>query len=450
MTLGEPVSSLFEKAGIPALDLLNDPELVAEQEFDLIWAHHWPVAGFCISELAVRYRYLVYSSLSAFEPLELVSVIEPFADVVVFNSESTKAALLPEIKDIGKTHVMPNSLSDEWFSTIEYSDVRALRKLGIISNHVPSEITDAADLLRNSEIEVTVIGMESKQMLVDKSLVESFDAVITIGHTVQKCLSSGVPVFCYDRFGGPGWISQKNIHSAEIHNFSGRCCNQKLSGASITNEIISGYEAAVSEAGANREFATEKYSLSTNLSSIIQRLDSTSTHDKPIKNSTLRKLTQIYLQEKYAIAIPSIANIGAESDSHSLLKLVYVPENESDRNGLLAYWGINPLSGKIFSIKSVITIAGVALSADNNNVISKVALTINESEVETAKLNCPSPGIGKHFSGLENSANSGFSFSLGPDLRAGVYSLVVSLNQGNRCVVGKLEISRLTGSLTAH
>jgi hypothetical protein len=68
--------------------------------------------------------------------------------------------------------------------------------------------------------------------------------VVTIGKTVQYGLACGVPVYVYDKFGGPGYLDRTNFAAAKRCNFSGRCCRRKLEPAQIGAEIVEAYNDA--------------------------------------------------------------------------------------------------------------------------------------------------------------------------------------------------------------
>jgi hypothetical protein len=68
---------------------------------------------------------------------------------------------------------------------------------------------------------IDAIGSE-KPAITSAELLDHYDCVISIGKTVQYCLVQGIPVFLYDRFGGPGYLNESNYELAEYYNFSGR------------------------------------------------------------------------------------------------------------------------------------------------------------------------------------------------------------------------------------
>ena len=105
---------------------------------------------------------------------------------------------------------------------------QALRKLILVSNHLPHEVKEAAVLLRARGIDVKRWGRggDVRNMRLLPKHLDDVDAVVSIGKTVQYALRSRVPVFVYDRFGGPGWLTPDNFDRCAHANFSGRCCRQ--------------------------------------------------------------------------------------------------------------------------------------------------------------------------------------------------------------------------------
>ncbi len=444
--INEPVKGLFLSLGVELIELISAPEKIYGRNFDLVWAHHWPVIGYCISELCVRYKYFAYSSLSAYEPLELISFIAPIADVVVCNSKSTRDAHLADVVSVDekKLQVLNNSLGNYWFFSSEITRSVCVNKLGIISNHIPDEIREAIPFLEAKGVSITMIGVESKQALVDLDLVRSFDAVVTIGHSVQKCLAAGVPVYCYDRFGGPGWILEKNIIDAEAHNFSGRCCHRKISAESLAAELMTGYGAALDGAQHNYEYARKYFSLEKNISSVMRSLVKRTDLVAPLTaNNTLRKMTQIYIRQKYGIAIPSVVNIsfyGAFEPQKVELVLVKTSGDE------LAYFGISPLPKILYASAGSLSVAGVALGNDNKNPVVELVLSSGDVVVARAKPELPSPGIGRSFTNHLYSQFSGFSFGGFGSLAKGTYKIIVCLACGRKIFAGSINISDMSGA----
>ena len=88
-------------------------------------------------------------------------------------------------------------------------------KIGVIT--FPGSLDDS-----DARRAVTLCGGEAVALWHGDADLHGVDAVVTIGHTVQKALSRGVPAFCYDHYGGPGYILPGNAEQAADDTFSGR------------------------------------------------------------------------------------------------------------------------------------------------------------------------------------------------------------------------------------
>lgn len=124
-------------------------------------------------------------------------------------------------------------------------------------------------ILKKLGIRVRYFGFKGVQKRLFPVDIQQVDAVITIGKTVQYAIKVGVPVYCYDHFGGPGWINSENFERAEMFNFSGRCCNLKKTPMVISDEIISGHRKAACDIMTIRDNIKEKYSLEKFITRII-------------------------------------------------------------------------------------------------------------------------------------------------------------------------------------
>ncbi|MBC1255954.1 hypothetical protein, partial [Trichormus variabilis] len=63
---GGDLARHFYARGIDVVNVLEKP--LTENEFDLVWGHHFPVLIKCLIEDSVKTKYLVLSSLSPYEP----------------------------------------------------------------------------------------------------------------------------------------------------------------------------------------------------------------------------------------------------------------------------------------------------------------------------------------------------------------------------------------------
>lgn len=273
LEIGEPISRHFSSEGIRVSNLLQSAPQT--KRFDLIWAQHHPVITEYLDEENYSLCNLVINCLSPTEPLETPPLFVESASVILANSKETRDALVKCGLEEQAVMLFPNSLSDSWFSPQSVkSSNRKLRKIAVVSNHIPDEIGQLKE--NNCGLEVSFIGMSERYEILTPELVSTFDAVITIGRTVPQALAQMVPVFCYDKFGGPGWLIEDNFEEAEYFNFSGRCTTRKMESAEILNAIVVGFPEAARFSSQAQELCRMRYSLKRNVESVLDRASRTS------------------------------------------------------------------------------------------------------------------------------------------------------------------------------
>jgi hypothetical protein len=238
--------------------MANDPlldGLLRADPPDLAWIHHQLVPEFILRNR--ESTTVVFNHMSGAHPLEYpfsTAVVRALASLVVFNAKEildiqAATGILVGIPS-NRHAVFGNPAPDAFY--VETPRPRpALSKLLVVSNHIPEELFEAIALIRSwHEIEVDVIGLESHKGArvepITPAIILGADAVITIGKTVQYSIASGVPVYLYDKFGGPGWLSSGTFFQAQEFNFSGRSFGNKSAGA-IAEEIIEGFATATAE-----------------------------------------------------------------------------------------------------------------------------------------------------------------------------------------------------------
>ena len=252
--LGDPIARLARERGVA---VTNEPRSL--QGVDLAWIHHQVVPDALLACLSASHPLVVFEHLSPSEPLELpflADVEARLADVIVANSAETAAALpgfgidgdLPVV-------VLGNPAPDEFWQAPR-SRPHELRRLLLVSNHLPAEVDAASALLQARGIEVTHIGWPDRRVPVTPEEIAAADAVLTIGKTVQYALAVGRPVFCYDRHGGPGWLSAANLEVARRHNFSGRPF-AAMDAGEIATALVEGHAQAAREIDALREAVSD-------------------------------------------------------------------------------------------------------------------------------------------------------------------------------------------------
>lgn len=265
------LATLAAEKGAEVVELFSPRwETRIPTEIDLLWGHHWPILGAVLLCAAPRIRFLVLSSLSPFEPIEQLHFFNKACDLLVFNSlenfDRQEHAVASNVKNV----IFPNSLPDYWFQL--GNSVRDLKRVAVVSNHAPSELLEAAEILRERDYEVDIIGVQGEVRLVDAASIDAYDAIVTIGHTVQKAIARRRPVFVYDRFGGTGWLSTNDIDRSEFTNHSGRGEGRRIPPLQIVQTLIDEYPFAVEQIDALRGEAIHRYSLSSNLLRSLEQL----------------------------------------------------------------------------------------------------------------------------------------------------------------------------------
>ena len=252
-------------------DLYFFEDLPLNVDYDYVLAYHEPICTYLI-EKGLKYKKLAFGSLSSIITMEVPSLLCEYGfPLVVHNrrlEEYMKELFSPA--DIN-TYVFINSAPDEFICDVNLSG--QLKNIVMISNHLPEELSDAAKILKNNNINVEIFGKGYNYTRITPEILLKYDLIITIGKTVQYALSMGIPVYNYDHFGGVGFIRLDNLDREEFYNFSGRSNFRKLSGKDIYDEIVSGYDFALKEINKIKTIARNRYSLTNNLKSLLNYLD---------------------------------------------------------------------------------------------------------------------------------------------------------------------------------
>lgn len=267
----DPIKSIMYKHNFNVKNI--SVEKLDHSEYDLIWAHHFPTIYNILIEKNIRANKIIFSSLSPFEPLEVPPLFVNDLNLCLANSYETKDQLIRENVESDLIYVFPNYAPSEFLEQ-SYKQRENLKKICIISNHVADELLAAKQLLNSNSIEVDIFGLNHIQEVVTPSLLLNYDAVISIGKTIQFALVMGMPVYCYDIHGGPGWLNNENYNTAKFFNFSGRGFNRHLSPNDIVQELMEGFSSAVEFFSKIKESAKDEFDLTKNLQDLITKIDS--------------------------------------------------------------------------------------------------------------------------------------------------------------------------------
>ena len=266
----ENIRDLLAQKGIELHDALT---FKPQKNYDIVFAYHWPVFPFLLKK-GVRYKKLVQGSLSGLETLETPL---PFPDCyysfLLVHNEILKQQLIDNYGiSEQKICVFENWLPDSFYCYFDkYTLGDSLDRIAVVSNHPPKEIKALPYLLKNTTFDFWGIG-QAKYGLITPEILSQYDAVITIGKTVQYALGMGIPVYNYDHFGGSGWLNSKNIEKELRHNFSGRATNRKILTQQIAQELFLGYSKARSEVEKLREFIKNRCLLSDKMTILLDKI----------------------------------------------------------------------------------------------------------------------------------------------------------------------------------
>lgn len=223
---------------IGQIDLLN---------YDLCYSQHQVLSGALAAQAgnfaaASKKPVFVYGHLSPYEPMEFPGpwAEEMFADIILCNSNET----LDKVKALGmsfqRAQLFQNPAPCSFARKIERTLLSIPEKILVVAQSLPEELDSALALLEEKGLHIKVIGQPGERKRVDVNILQAHDMVISMGKTIQYSLRAGVPVYCYGRFGGPGWLSMENFALAEQKNFSGRGFARKSS-EDIFKEVMSFY-----------------------------------------------------------------------------------------------------------------------------------------------------------------------------------------------------------------
>lgn len=95
--------------------------------------------------------------------------------------------------------------------------------------------------MRQQKIKVDIFGINHTAQAITPKLIQQYDAIISIGKSVQYALLANRALYCYDHFGGCGYLNSENYATAKAHNFSGRGGFGRKTAQEIADEIIQGF-----------------------------------------------------------------------------------------------------------------------------------------------------------------------------------------------------------------
>jgi len=267
-----PLKKYFDENNVKVINVLEKE--LDNKNYDIIWSHHSPVLYHILNQ-NLKTKKIIYSSLSSYEPLEFPPLFINDLSLCLANSNETINELIKLGVDRKNIYYFPNSLPKTCFHHFKDNTTPKLQKIAIVSNHIPKEIIETIDLLKKNGIQTDIFGMNYKYELITCDKLIKYDAIISIGRTVQFALALGIPVYCYDHFGGPGWIKKDNLDINEYYNFSGRPEKRKIESEMIFKELINNFLTTWKDREYLHKIALERYDLEKNILDIFTKIEQT-------------------------------------------------------------------------------------------------------------------------------------------------------------------------------
>lgn len=332
-----PISKRFEDLGAT---ICSAYEKLPEDHYDILFTIHYPVVNYVVSHNRVTFDRVATCILSAFHPLEHFPGFAEDADIYSFVSrEAMEHRVDCGLKlDRKKAFLFVNYADDSYFEAYSPKEKTSLKKIAVVSNHVCPECLSLKELAEEQNIEVEYLGLEFCSVSITPELLKEYDLVITIGKTVQFCMAAGVPVYCYDLYGGCGYITSQNFERNRDYNFSGRGYEIKRTGEELFADILNHYADSVEQLEWLHHQAEEQFSLSRLFDRFLTQLMSQPARTRGYFDfyNELEKVQQdaLAIYMPYSIGSNSIVQIyedlgeGFSEENSHLYEVVYQTETE--------------------------------------------------------------------------------------------------------------------------
>ncbi|KQS55953.1 hypothetical protein ASG17_07835 [Brevundimonas sp. Leaf363] len=239
--IGAPMRRVVEKAAGRAI--ITDPAAIRPFTYDIAYVQH-QVLGLLDYEAGpddVEATMIAIGRLSRRAFLESGGWLHDrlLANLVLANSELT-AQHLKDVGGEGRVVSFHNGAPDTFFAPYRPRPSRPGRIIAV-TNHRDPALLAALDGLAD-HAKVHHFGRSGEKVRrMTPHIIAKADLVISIGKTVPYALAGRIPVYVYDHFGGPGYLTPENRDRAALFNFTGRCSERKLAGRELIDDILGGY-----------------------------------------------------------------------------------------------------------------------------------------------------------------------------------------------------------------
>lgn len=295
-----PMAKVFEDLAVTVCEKIE--ELPENKEYDVFFAQHYPVADYLVDNYNFTCRYFVISILSSFIDIEHFTKNWEKSDLTLFVSDIAKNSRLKDVLEypLEKVMLFPNYATSEFFNAYEENKKYKLKRIAVVSNHVPQECLKIKQLARENEISVDFFGIEFSAVEVNPEFLKNYDLVISIGKTVQYCMAQGIPIYCYDVFGGSGYINNENFDSNMKCTFSGKGdYSIQRNAPELFYDIVNNYDKNIKNISWLHQKALECFDLSKNFNNFLGELYKKEKEAFTLKDSytSLEKVSHRALKE---------------------------------------------------------------------------------------------------------------------------------------------------------
>ena len=314
--LGGKMAKYFSENGIDVTEDENDARF---SDCDYVWIHHEAIPEYFIKLMSssAKKPYFIFFHMSGLkqhymEQPYIYSLEEQIASKILFVSEEARDNTEEYYFNhkLKNAQIFPNPAPDT-FTDFTFKN-KGIKKVLVVSNHPTQELSNL-NLGENIKIDYMGEGKETYSLLTPKKL-KSYDVVVTIGKTVQYCLCMGIPVYVYDRFGGPGYLNDKNFEKCAYANFSGRGFRKKTT-EEIEREIVKGFDDAAMFESKNIVNNRTRYGVIGNLNRVLRDLEKRKNVSDEFAKSLQATMCIVSWKFKHERRLQSIAeNLNSERD----------------------------------------------------------------------------------------------------------------------------------------
>jgi hypothetical protein len=252
----QPLKSIVDKR-VNVITLDNSNQI--KKNYDLIIARQYPMLDYVLFTLRVQAKRVYYECVSYRIPIDAYPIY--YKHLTLIGAVSTRVT--NEMTKIGYNmegaYYMPNYASKEYFN-IDYQKCKVLKKIAIVSNHVPQELEDFKTYaLENTDKQIDIYGMHHTYKLVTPELLKDYDLIISVGKTIFYSIAMGIPSYTYDEVCTEGYITLENYQKNFSNNFAYNLEYNKKTGQEIYEDIMTNYHQVLEQTRKLKEYAKRDF-----------------------------------------------------------------------------------------------------------------------------------------------------------------------------------------------